>query len=58
MPLLSYSSSTAKKDMMSKYEEMGIQLSGLVENIVGKEEIARYVCLFLMCQNEYLWSER
>ena len=33
---------------------MGIQLPDLVENIVGKEEIAR---LLLMCQNEYLWSK-
>ena len=39
---------------------MGIHLSDLVKNIVGKEEIARYKhnvfknCLWLMCQNEYL----
>ena len=38
---------------------MGIQLFDLVENIVGKEEIACYEqrCLLLMCQNEYLWSK-
>ena len=40
---------------------MGIQLSDLVENIVGKEEIARYdafkSCLLLMRQNEYLWTK-
>ena len=42
---------------------MRIQLSELVENIVGEEEIARYEqfllfpqCL-LMRQNEYLWSK-
>ena len=47
---------------------MGIQLSDRVENIVGKEEIARYEqfllfpqCfqkLLLMHQNEYLWSDK
>ena len=46
---------------------MGIQLPDSVENIVGKEEIARHEqfffchnvfknCLLLMRQNEYLWS--
>ena len=38
---------------------MGIQLSDLVENTVGKEEIARYEqsLPFPHCfQNEYLWS--
>ena len=46
--------------MMSKYGQMGIQLSGLVENIVGKGEIAlfpqSFQKLLLMRQNEYLWS--
>ena len=48
---------------------MRIQLSDLVENFVGKGEIARYeqfllfpqcfqkLCLFLMHQNEYLRSK-
>ena len=47
---------------------MGILLSDLVENIVGKEEIAHYeqFLLFPQCfqkmsvlmrQNEYLWSK-
>ena len=60
--------SAANKDMMSKYGQMGIQLSGRVENIEGKGEIARdeQFLLFpqcfqklsvLMCQNEYLWSK-
>ena len=41
-PFLSSSNSKANKDMMSKYGQMGIQLSDSVENIVGKEEIANY----------------
>ena len=48
---------------------MGTQLSDLVENIVGKGEIARYEQFLLfpqcfqklsvveVCQNEYLWSK-
>ena len=46
---------------------MGIQLSDLVENVVGIEEIARYEQfllfqqrfqkLLLMCQNEYICSK-
>ena len=40
MPILGSSNSAANKDMMSKL--MGIQFSDCVENIVGKEEIARY----------------
>ena len=48
---------------------MGIQLSDLVEDIVGKEEIARdeqflllpqcfqKQCLFFMHQNDNLWSK-
>ena len=68
MPILGSSNSAANKDMMSKYGQMGIQLSGLVENIVGKEEIARHeqFLLFPQCfqnlsvvdaSNEYLWSK-
>ena len=51
MPIFGSSTSTANKDMMSKYGQMGIQLFDLVENIVGKEEIARYeqFLLFLQC---------
>ena len=41
MPILGSFNSTVKKNMMSKYGQMGIQLSDVVENIVGKEEIAR-----------------
>ena len=41
MPNLGSSNSTANKDMMSKYGQMGIQLSDLVGIIVGKGEIAR-----------------
>ena len=39
MPISDSFNLTAYKDMMSKYEQMGIQLSDLVENIVGKEEM-------------------
>ena len=40
MPISGTSNSAANKDMMSKYGQMGIQLSDWVENIVGKGEIA------------------
>ena len=58
MQILCSSNSTAKKDIFQKYGQMGIQLSdlvenivGKVENIVGKEEIAHYkqFLLFLQC---------
>ena len=59
--------SRAKKIRCQKYGQMGMQLSDLVENILGKEEIARYEqfplfppCfqrLLLMRQDEYLWSK-
>ena len=42
MPILGSSTSAANKDMIAKYGQMGIQLSDLVENIVGQGEIARY----------------
>ena len=42
MPILGSSNSAANNDMMWKYGQIGIQLSDWVENIVGKEEIARY----------------
>ena len=65
MPILGSSSSTANKDMMSKYGKMGIQLSDLVENIVGEKKLLIMSnfffshsvfksCLLLMHQNEYL----
>ena len=43
MPILGSSYSIAKKryDVIQMYGQTGIQLSDLVENIVGKEEIAR-----------------
>ena len=51
MPILGFSNSAANKDMMSKYEQMGIQLSDWLDNIVGKGEIARYeqFLLFQQC---------
>ena len=45
MPILGSYNSAANKDhyyVVKKYGHMGVQLSGFVENIVGKEEIARY----------------
>ena len=50
MPSLGSSYSAAKKDMMSKYWQMGIKFSYWVENIVGKEEIARYEQFLLFPQ--------
>ena len=41
MPSLSSSNSAANKNMMSLILKNGVQLSDQVENIVGKEEIAR-----------------
>ena len=41
MPILGSSNSVANKDMMSKIWTNGLQLCDGVENIVGKEEIAR-----------------
>ena len=63
MPILGSSYLAAKKDVMS---EIKIQFPYLVDNIVGKGEIAHYFSfshnvfksfLLLMCQNEYLWSK-
>ena len=42
MPILDSSNKAANKDRMSKYGQMGLQLSDGVENIVGKGKIARY----------------
>ena len=50
MPILGFSNSAANKDMSPKYGQMGIQLSDLVENIVGKGEIARYEQFLLFPQ--------
>ena len=51
MPILGPSDSAANKDMMSKvWTDGGIQLSDLVEHVVGKEEIARYEQFLLFPQ--------
>ena len=41
MPILGSSKSAANKDMMSKIWTIGDSIPDWVENIVGKEEIAR-----------------
>ena len=50
MAILGSTNSAEKKDMMSKFGQMGIQLSNWVENIVGKGEIARYEQFLLFPQ--------
>ena len=50
MPFLGFSNSVANKDVMSKILTNGIQFSDRVENIVGKEEIARYEQFLLFPQ--------
>ena len=50
MPILDSSNSAANKDMMSKILTNGIQFSDCVENIVGKEESARYEQFLLFPQ--------
>ena len=40
MPILGSANSAANKNMMSKIWTNGVQLSGGVENIVGKGDIA------------------
>ena len=52
MPLLGFSNSAPKKKkkQCQKYEQMGIQLSDYVENILGKGEIARYEQFLLFPQ--------
>ena len=47
MPILGSSNSAANKDMISK---LLIQVSDCIENIVGKEEIARYEQFLLFPQ--------
>ena len=44
------SNSAANKNMMSKIWTNGVQLSDCVENIVGREEIARYEQFLLFPQ--------
>ena len=50
MQSLDSSNSTAKEDLMSKIWTNGDTISDLVENIVGKEEIARYEQFLLFPQ--------
>ena len=50
MPILGFSDLAANKDMMSKYGQIEIQLSNLVENIKGKGEIACYKQFLLFPQ--------
>ena len=50
MPVLGLLNSAANKNMMSKYGQIGIQLSDWVENIVVKGEIARYEQFLLFPQ--------
>ena len=52
MPILGSSKSTAKKRYdVKNMDKLGIQLSDLyIENIVGKEEIARYEQFLLFPQ--------
>ena len=51
MPIVGSSISAAKTIWCQKYEQMGMELSDWVENIVGKGEIACYeqFLLFLQC---------
>ena len=39
MPILGYSNSTANKELMSKYEQMGIQLSAVLKTLWEKEKL-------------------
>ena len=48
--MLDSSNSAANKDMMSKILKKWIQFYDVVENIVGKEEIARYEHFLLFPQ--------
>ena len=48
LPILGSSNSAANKDMMSKFGQMGIQLTACIENIVG--EISRYKQFLLFPQ--------
>ena len=50
MQSMDSSNSTAKEDVMSKIWTNGDTISDLVENIVGKEEIARYEQFLLFPQ--------
>ena len=53
MPVLASSNSAANKIWCKKYWLMGIQFSDWVENIVGKEEIARYGEQLLLYPNMF-----
>ena len=50
MPSLGSSSAAAHKDMMPNIRTNWAQLSDRIENILGKEEIARYEQFFLFPQ--------
>ena len=50
MPISGSSNSAANENMMLKIWTNGVQLSDWVENIVGKEEIARYEQFLLFPQ--------
>ena len=50
MPILGSSNSAEIKIWCQKYGQIGVQLSDWVENIVGKEEIARYKQFLLFPQ--------
>ena len=67
MPILGSPIQQQIKIWCQKYEQMGMQLSDWVENIVEKEKLlimsnfffshnVLKSCLLFMCQNEYLWS--
>ena len=50
MPVLGFFNPAANKDMISEILTNRIQFSDLVENFVGKEEIARYEQFLLFPQ--------
>ena len=50
MPIMGFSNSAANENMMSKIWTNGVQLSDSIENIVGKEEIARHEQFLLFPQ--------
>ena len=50
MPSLGSSNAAAHKDMMPNIQTNWVQLSDWIENILGKEEIARYERFLLFPQ--------
>ena len=50
MPVIGSSNSVVNKNIMSKYWQTAIEFSDWVENIVEKEEIARYEQFLLFPQ--------